>query len=473
MSKGKIFIVLLCLAWSTIVMAGINQIVDLRVKPSSEHARIIFDATDPIIYHHFILQRPDRMVLDIDHAHLVRAFERNLLKSTPIEDIRSGIHKNNRLRIVFDLKYKVKVRTFTLKPSKKHPHYRLVMDISWKGSSAVKSSISTSDNRPIYRTKFAPTYKVYKSSANKNPKPMRLIPVPQRSSRVIIVIDPGHGGKDPGATGSGGTHEKNIVLKISKDLKRKINRQPGFIAYLTRKGDYYLTLRQRLAIARRYKADMFIAIHADAYRDRDAHGASVFALSRRGATSEAARWLAKRENESELMGGVDLADKTNLLKSVLINLSQTATIRAGLRIGQQIIHALGNFARLHHRRVEQAAFVVLKSPDIPSLLIETGFISNPKEERKLKNRAYQQRIASALMQGIRSYFVHSPPRGTWLAARKFNQRVHQDRYIVVKGDTLSGIAERFNVGLSQLRRLNRMKSSRLKIGQALLIPKAV
>ena len=233
------------------------------------------------------------------------------------------------------------------------------------------------------------------------------LPLPHRSRDVIIVIDPGHGGHDPGhgghdpgATGPGGIYEKDIVLKISNDLKKDINQQSGFKAYLTRNGDYYLTLRQRLALARQYKADMFIAIHADSYKGHEAHGASVFALSSRGATSEAARWLAKKENKSEFMGGVNLTDKNNLLKSVLINLSQTATIHASLLIGEQIIHALNSTSSLHHRCVEQAAFVVLKSPDIASLLVETGFISNSYEEHRLLNRIYQQRIASSLMQGI-------------------------------------------------------------------------
>lgn len=234
----------------------------------------------------------------------------------------------------------------------------------------------------------------------------------------MIVIDPGHGGKDPGATGPRGIHEKDIVLKISKALQQDINRQPGFKAVLTRKSDYYLTLRQRLQIARRYHADMFIAIHADADPGRHAEGASVFALSLRGATSEAARWIAKNENASELVGGVDLGDKSTLLKSVLLNLSQTATIRASLRIGQRIIDTIDNVVHLHHNKVEQAAFVVLKSPDIPSLLIETGFITNPREERKLINHKYQQKLAIAIMQGIRHYFIHWTPRNTWLAQHK-------------------------------------------------------
>lgn len=267
---------------------------------------------------------------------------------------------------------------------------------------------------------------------NKKPrhskKPQPLIAVTgnyHRTPKVIIVIDPGHGGKDPGATGPGGNHEKTVVLAISRQLKKLIDKQPGFVAKLTRRGNYFISLRTRLAIARRDHADMFIAIHADAYRNRDAHGASVFALSQRGATSEAARWLAERENKSELMGGVNLNDKNRLLKSVLINLSQTATIRASLRIGADIINSLGKIARLHHRRVEQAAFVVLKSPDIPSLLVESGFITNPQDEMRLTSAAYQHSLALALSNGIIYYFRLHPPRGTWLAKQKHKKQQYE------------------------------------------------
>lgn len=239
---------------------------------------------------------------------------------------------------------------------------------------------------------------------------------------VIVVIDPGHGGKDPGAIGLRGTKEKNVVLSISKKLQQRINATPGYRALLTRTGDYYLTLRQRLRIARQDKADMFIAIHADKWRNVTASGVSVFALSQRGATSEAARWLATRENASELMGGVVLNDKSHLLQSVLINLSQSAMIRSSLKIGRDILNYVKNIARLHHNRVEQAAFVVLKSPDIPSLLVETGFLSNPHEEQRLRSRLYQNLLAKSLTHGITDYFSRYTPRGTWLAYWRTHSR---------------------------------------------------
>ena len=238
------------------------------------------------------------------------------------------------------------------------------------------------------------------------------------SSKIIVVIDPGHGGKDPGATGPAGNHEKKVVLSIAKDLQSAINSYPGFKAVLTRGDDRYLSLRYRLSLAREYHGDMFVAIHADAYINASASGASVFALSSRGATSEAARWLAQRENQSELMGGVDLADKDPTLRSVLIDLSQTATISASLQMGSGIISNLRQVVPMHVGHVEQAAFVVLKSPDIPSLLIETGFISNPSEEQQLIMRSHQKQLSDAIAKGIVQYFTMSPPEGSWLATQK-------------------------------------------------------
>ncbi len=284
--------------------------------------------------------------------------------------------------------------------------------------------------------------------------------------KIIIVIDPGHGGKDPGAIGGRGTQEKHVVLNISKYLQQAINKQPGFEAVLTRKADYYVGLRRRLTLARKYKGDMFVAVHADAFNNPKAHGASVYALSRRGATSEAARWLAVRENSSELMGGVDLADKGNMLRSVLIDLSQTATIRSSLAIGKELIGALKPIAALHNKRVEQAAFVVLKSPDIPSLLVETGFISNSREELKLRSSAYQRKVADALMRGIKMYFTRYPPRGTWLAYQRYGRQ----KYTVARGDTLSHIATRFSVSVADLKKANRLRENSVRVGQVLSIP---
>ncbi len=389
-------------------------VTHLRTSAHAHHWRLVFTATGPIHYTWFRLKNPRRIVIDVDNAKLAHSFKNPTLWDTPVKNIRIAERKNHRLRLVLDMNYAIKAKLDTLRPSGKYG-YRLVVDLEGKKQPVLAF------NWP-FNSKKAKKASIKGSAKTKTEvKKIRTGYIPKtkkRPRKIIIVIDPGHGGKDPGATGPGGTHEKNIVLAISKDLERLMNKQPGFKAVLTRRSDYYISLRRRLTIARKDKADMFVAIHADAFRNRHAHGASVYALSRRGATSEAARWLAARENKSELMGGVNLSDKSHLLRSVLINLSQTATIRASLQIGQVLLKSLDRITQLHHSRVEQAAFVVLKSPDIPSLLVEAGYITNPHEERRLRTVRYRKQLASAIMHGITRYFDRHPPRGTWLARRK-------------------------------------------------------
>ena len=292
--------------------------------------------------------------------------------------------------MVLDLTYPVKSKVSTLKANQFYGE-RILLDL-------YQHAVVTTLSHPVVK-------------ANMN----------QGERDVIVVIDPGHGGKDPGATGPGGIHEKDVVLKIAKYLQKAINQQPHMKAILTRNSDYFISLRQRLAIARKHKGDIFIAIHADAFRDSHSHGASVFALSLRGASSEQARWLAEKENYSEL-GGVNLDDKGDMLRSVLLDLSQTATIGSSLLLGQDILKNLGQLSRLHHRNVEQAAFVVLKSPDIPSVLIETGFLSNPKDEKNLNSATYQKKLAKAICYGVSKYFGQRPPVGTYFAAKAYQQQ---------------------------------------------------
>lgn len=302
---------------------------------------------------------------------------------------------------------------------------------------------------------------------SKTSVPVKVPAVPKRLRDVLVVIDPGHGGKDPGASGARKTLEKHVVLSISKRLKTIIDAQPGMKAVLTRKGDYYIGLRERLRIARKCDADIFVAIHADAYINRESNGASVFALSQTGATSEAARWLAEKENYSEL-GGVNLSeldDQNGVVRSVLIDLSQTATIGASVNMGERILKSLGGITRLHNDKIEQARFVVLKSPDIPSVLVETGFISNPREERNLSNSQYQQRLAQAIFQGIKAYFWEFPPYGSRIEALS-SARMH----IVKRGETLSGIASRYHISMKSIQSANHLSSQNLQAGQKLVIP---
>jgi N-acetylmuramoyl-L-alanine amidase len=328
-------------------------------------ARVVFSLTEKTPYHVFTLANPDRVVVDFENTHL--KYDLTQLQVTQIKSVRSGAPVPTKLRIVFDFNSKPKINSFY-----DEKNQQLKMDLFF--------------STPIVQEE-------------------------KKSRPIVVVIDAGHGGKDSGAVGENGTKEKDVVLAISKKLANLIDDEPGMKAVMTRKGDYFVPLRNRINLARKGKADLFVAVHADSYFNSRASGASVYALSRRGATSEAARWLAKKENYSEL-GGVDLGelgDQSYLLRSVLIDLAQTATITDSLRLGTSILDRLDDVTRLHYTRVEQAPFVVLKSPDIPSVLVETGFISNTREEARLKDNAYQNKIAEAMLIGIQSYLKKYPP----------------------------------------------------------------
>jgi len=278
--------------------------------------------------------------------------------------------------------------------------------------------------------------------------------------QIVIAIDAGHGGPDSGALGKGGTKEKTVVLAIAKRLAKLVNSEPGMRAYLTRDKDVFITLRQRIRRARNNNADMFISIHADAFKNTKARGASVFVLSERGASSEAAQLLADKENAADLAGGISLEDKDDLLASVLLDLSQTASLEASLEVANTVLSGLKRVGNVHKKHVESASFVVLKSPDIPSVLVETAFISNPAEERKLKTSSHQNKLARAMMSGIRSYFQRNPLPGSTVP----------QQHTVSRGDTLSIIAQRYQVSMTQLKKTNDLKTSNIKIGQILLIP---
>jgi N-acetylmuramoyl-L-alanine amidase len=283
---------------------------------------------------------------------------------------------------------------------------------------------------------------------------------------IVIAIDAGHGGEDPGAKGRRGTYEKTVVLAIAKKLAVLVARERGMRPVLIRTGDYYLGLRKRMRLARAERADLFISIHADAFRDPRARGSSVFTLSNRGASSEAARWLAESENNADLIGGVKLDDKDDVLASVLLDLSQTGARQASHEVAKNILRQLSQIGRTHKKVVQQAGFAVLKSPDVPSILVETAFISNPEEENKLRSPRHQQRMAAAIMTGLRSFFRASPPPGTLLAQNKSR------RHTITRGDTLGGIASLYNISLASLRSANRLSGDRIRIGQVLRIPRS-
>lgn len=369
-----------------VIFASNNSLSDIRIGASTQsETRVVLDLAKTADYRTFRLHNPERVVIDIDNTN--NSFDIKTLSflGTPIKSIRLGENNKQRLRVVLDLSYPVMDKVSIL-PANKNYGERILLDL------------------------------YVQSAINKLSKPVMDAKTKSGNRDVIVVIDPGHGGKDPGATGPGGIHEKTVVLQIAKKLEKQLNQQSGVEAVLTRKGDYYVSLRKRLSIARKNKADIFVAVHADAFKNSGSHGASVYALSLRGASSEAARWLAEKENYSEL-GGVNLNNKGDMLRSVLIDLSQTAAISSSIVLGDDILGNIDDLTALHYKRVEQAAFVVLKSPDIPSVLIETGFISNPRDERNLSNPAYQQKLAKSIGEGIDKYLNQRPPSGTYFAAK--------------------------------------------------------
>lgn len=421
---------------------ALNHLTGVRVSHLQGKTRIVFSLQKANQHRIFALDKPERLVIDLPQTLLKTEVSKVDLSKTLIHGIRAGQGKNNDLRLVLDLNQAVNRHDFWLTPSAQHTH-RLVLDLSAKTSKTETQQA---------KQKQPPQAVLDASSRN-------------RGRDLIVVIDPGHGGKDPGAIGSRGTREKHVVLSIGTYLQQALNRYPGVKVYMTRSGDHYIPLRQRLAIARKYKADVFVSVHADSFKNSKARGASVYALSQRGATSESARWLAQKENESEMLGGAELSNKSYLLRSVLIDMSQTATINNGLLMGSKVLANLKAMTRLHSNKVEQAAFVVLKSPDIPSILVENGFISNPYEERSLRTSSYRQRLADAIARGIVSYFKNKLPPNTKFTSHKTNPT-----YVVKRGDTLSEIAVKNGTSTRELIRLNQLKTSQVRIGQKLRLP---
>jgi N-acetylmuramoyl-L-alanine amidase len=438
---------LLCLMVALVagVAQASTQVEGVRLWPAPDHTRLVLDTAGSVDHNVFALSGPSRLVIDLKNTSLKADFSKVDLSGSPIERIRSAPRNGSDLRVVLDLKSDIKPRSFVLEPNQQYGH-RLVVDlIDEKGSRLERVASPT----------------VTQDSAGKRD--------------IIIVIDPGHGGEDPGAIGPRGTREKDVVLRMSKTLADLINKQPGFTAKLTRTGDYYIGLRNRTLLARKYNADLFVSVHADAFRTPQPSGASVFALSQRGATSETARWLAQSENRSDLIGGaggVSLDGRDDMLAGVLLDLSMTASINASLGVGSSVLGKLGSVAKLHKPGVEQAAFAVLKSPDIPSILVEAGFISNPKEEKNLASEWYRNRLANAIMDGIHEHFQRTPPPGTLLAWQKENQKGggQVSRYRIQRGDTLSGVARQNQTTVSELMRFNGMTDDRVMVGQTIRIP---
>lgn len=440
---------------AALVAGGSLQAADVqssRVWAGPESTRVVFDVSARVDYKLLRLSAPERLVLDLRDSRLAEGF------TTPasvgvLKGLRAGRQGKNDTRIVFDLADGVRPKTFLLPPADKFG-YRLVVDLY-----------------PASTAKPAPVKSVADVASS-------------QARKVIVAIDAGHGGDDPGATGASGTHEKTITLAVARQLKQVIDATPGMSAELTRDGDYFIPLQERYLKAREAKADLFISIHADAFTNSDARGSSVWVLSPRGASSEAARWLADRENRADLVGGISLDDKDDTLAKVLLDLSQGATMGASNEVAGKVLQSLRKLGPTHRNYVERANFVVLRSPDVPSILVETAFITNPTEEARLTDPRHRDKLADAILEGVRAWFRAAPPPGTWFAQQAARGKDKPAvaattatpaprkpaRYVVRRGETLSAIAHAHGVTLAQLRAANDLASDRVRVGAVLEIP---
>ena len=423
---------ILCFMLPISVLAGQVTMQNVRIWAAPDNTRVVFDVSGPVEHKLELLSNPDRLAVDIKNAKMTQTISQPVNADKYLKSVRSAERGKSDLRVVFDLKKNIEMRSFLLQPNRQYGH-RLVIDLYDENKQDAATQIITqADNK--------------------------------RSKDIIIAVDAGHGGDDPGATGPHGVREKDVTLKIARNLANLINQEYGMKAVLIREGDYFLSLRNRIGKAREHKADLFISIHADAFRDPRVRGSSVYILSNRGASSEAAKWLAERENAADLVGGVSLDDKDDVLASVLLDLSQTASLEASIGVADRVLSDLKKLGKTHKKYVQSAGFAVLKSPDIPSILVEMAYISNPEEEKNLKNAAYQTKLAKALLSGMKDYFRDYAPEGTLLASSATR------KHIIARGDTLSGIAQRYRVSMNTLRDSNRLKSDRIRVGQVLNIP---
>ncbi len=472
------------------VLADAFKVENIRVAKNGQVTRVVFDTDKIPSYKIFTLNNPRRVVIDLPNAKLSTQVDQSVFKSSFIEKLRYSSRENHKLRIVLDLNQQIVPKSFVLPPSENTLH-RLVIDLKGtpisdtqlaKSSSTVKiakaaqpnkkttaKTSNQSDNKVTAKVETVEDKKPEQDIIAKVTTPVKPAikakPVKQsRPETLIIAIDPGHGGKDPGATGYGGTREKDVVLQIGKRLANLINAEKGMRAIMTRDSDQFLTLRGRIKKARQQQADIFISIHADAVYDRSVRGSSVYILSKNGASSEAARFLAENQNNSDVIGGVKLKGKDNDVKKVLVDLSQAATIDASMKLANAVKKELSALGKTR-KNVEHAGFAVLKSPDIPSILVETAFISNVTEEKKLRSSVHQQKLASSVFRGLKQYLKHYAPENAILADNN-----KPEKHVIKSGETLSGIAVKYNVSTSALRKTNSLNTDRIRVGQKLIIP---
>ena len=427
------FTICLLLLLSSAAFAG-STVENVRIWSENNKTRVVLDLSRSVQHSIFTLRGPDRLVIDLKDSRLAKSLQSMPQGAGAVRSIRSAVRADGQLRVVLDLNTAVRSRTFTAGPNATYGD-RLVIDLQNAGGPATVKRASEA-----YR--------------------------PGRD--LVIAIDAGHGGRDPGSSGRR-AKEKDIVLSISRDLARRINAEPGMRAVLIRDRDTFIDLKNRVEIAQRHDADLFISVHADAFPDSRANGASVFALNLDRADRVARETLSRRHKETVKVGDVVLNDYPGY-ESVLYDLTKTATLSMSNDLGNRVSKQMSRVAKMHSRNVKEKSLAVLTSVEIPSILVETGFISNPGEEKKLRDKAYQGRLANAILAGVRDYFYTNPPPDTQIAMDLKRQPARQVRYVVARGDTVSQIAERYNVSSADIRRANKLSSDRIRVGQTLSIP---
>jgi N-acetylmuramoyl-L-alanine amidase len=427
-------LVVVALLQATIAFAAAD-LQEVRLWASPDSTRVVLDLSAPVSYSVFTLSDPERVVIDLEQ---LRADSVRLPASTAVgivSGVRVAARDNGGVRVVLDLTTRVEPKSFLTPPNETYGH-RLVVDLGLQ--------------QALHPVKIA-------SDGNG-----------QRD--VVVAIDAGHGGEDPGAIGKSGTREKTVALAIARKLAERINAEPGMRAVLTRDGDYFVQFRERIKRARDQNADLFVSVHADAFVNRSVRGSSVYVLSTRRASNEAARWLADRENAADLIGGVSLDDKSDVLASVLLDLSQNASISASREAATRVLEELDRVGQLKKSEVQHASLIVLTSPDVPSMLVETAYISNPEEERRLRDPDHQSQLAGAIQSGVHRYFYDNPPPGTRIAMLSARGRGQAMRHVVSPGETLVDIAAHYAVSQDALRRQNRLGGVQLTAGTILEIP---
>ena len=477
---------------SSIVQAKQTSVESLRYRDVSNHrSRLVFDVSSAISHKVMLLKNPARAVIDIKNTKLVKVLAQPSSKHSLFKKIRSAPRNKKNLRVVVDLKEGVTIKSFTLKPGKWKGH-RLVVDLSPKHKKIAKKkkktvkTVAKLEKKKLVRKK-QPVI-VSKRKVEKKGSPTKTIRR-NKARDIVIAIDAGHGGHDSGALGKHGTQEKKVVLQIAKKLERLVNGRKGMRAVMIRDDDSYVKLRERMNIARTHNADLFVSIHADAFTNSKVRGASVFTLSPRGASKEAARWswLAKKENSVDsvdLVGGVQLDNQEDEVIDVLIDLSRKATEDTSISVASKVLGQLKSVGRVHGKGINKANFMVLKAPDIPAILVETAFISNPSEEKNLKSKSHQLKVARAIYKGIYGYFSRNAPPGSYLAmkygarylastskSKKRRSSTLSGKHTISTGDTLSEIAGQYGVSMRSIKVANSLSNSKIRIGQVLTIPR--